>query len=183
MIKSLIFAKNFLKNPIANASIIPSSKYLAKEMIKGIDFSKVHTIVELGPWTWTFTKTVVESMQPWTTFIAIELEKDYVEILTKTFWNKVVVEHESAHNIDMILEKHGIKHLDLIVSWLGFVSLPKEVLQPMLEKISYYTSQWTIFRTFTYIPKNFEQIFKWLNIKKCWSTLLNFPPATVYGIN
>ena len=76
-----LFLLNFIKNPIRNASIIPSSKIASSAMMKGINWEKVNTIVELGPGSGTFTREILARCKPNTKVILFELETSYVELL------------------------------------------------------------------------------------------------------
>ena len=50
-----LFLLNFLKNPLRNASVIPSSKEASRAILTGLDWDKIHTVVELGPGNGTFS--------------------------------------------------------------------------------------------------------------------------------
>ncbi|MEF2174893.1 MAG: rRNA adenine N-6-methyltransferase family protein [Candidatus Absconditabacteria bacterium] len=179
----ILFAFEFFKNPIANASIIPSSRFLSEKMIEDIDFQNIRCIVELGPGTGCFTKHIVEKANKDCKIITIELNDCYANLLKTKYKDKIKVENCSAHLLDELLKKHNIEKVDLIVSGLGFVTLPNSITKPLLNKINQHTKNGTIFRTFTYRPKKFEEIFSGMNIKRKSFTPLNLPPAHVYGIN
>jgi len=42
---NLLFFIKFFKNPLKNASIIPTSKTAAEAILKGIDFEKINTVI------------------------------------------------------------------------------------------------------------------------------------------
>jgi phospholipid N-methyltransferase len=44
-----IFLQKLFHQPKVNASVTPSSRFLAQAMIQGIDFSRVKTVIEFGP--------------------------------------------------------------------------------------------------------------------------------------
>lgn len=180
--EKLSFWIKFLKNPKENASIVPSSKYLSKAMIDWIDFSKIHTIVELWPWTWVFTKEIIKKAKKNTKIILIETEKNYVDLLKKKFKNIVIIENDSAENLNKIIIKHKIDKIDLIVSWLPY-TIPKNVLDNILLSIWWHVSSWTTFRFFTYIPPVMKKYYKCLPIKRKKFVMRNFPPAWIYWIN
>jgi phospholipid N-methyltransferase len=176
-----LFFVNFLKNPLRNASIIPSSESSCKAMVNGIDFSKVKTIIELGPGDGVFTEQVLKKCRPDTKIIVIELEKSYIHILKKKFGKKVIVENVCASHIDEILRKHKIKKVDLIISGLPF--LPEKVKNKLFTSIKQHTDRGTVFRFFTYMPPIMKKIYKDLPLKKKSFTWKNIPPFWVYGTN
>lgn len=177
------FILNFLKNPIRNASIFPSSRFLAKQMINWINFDNINSIIELWPWIWSFTKYIISNAKPETKIIVIELEKSYINILERKFWNRIIVENNSAHLYDEIAKKHKIWKIDLIISGLWIISLPESIRKSLMEKLRKDTKNWTIFRAFTYLPKIFNNTLKDYQWIKTWKTFLNFPPAHVYELN
>ncbi|MSU55453.1 MAG: SAM-dependent methyltransferase [Candidatus Taylorbacteria bacterium] len=177
----LLFGWNFIKHPIQNASIIPSSITAAKAMLDNIDFSTIKTVVELGPGNGVFTNEILKKSSKNTTIILIEIEKTYVDLLNKKFSGKVIVEHGSAYCLNTILKKYNIDRPDLIISGLPF-SIPgikKELLNP----IKKHTENGTIFRFFTYLPPIMKHIYIDLPVRKVSFVLKNFPPLWIYGIN
>lgn len=179
----LLFLINFLKNPLRNASIIPSSAIANKKMIEWVDFSKINTIVELWPGDWCLTTELVKQCKSDCQIILIELEKSYIWILEEKFIkNKnVQIENESAHLLESILEKYWINKVDLIVSWLPY--LPKNIKTPLLKTIKKQIELWAIFRMFTYTPAIMKIIYKPLKLNKLHFVLKNFPPLWVYWAN
>jgi len=178
---AFLFAKNFLNNPLRNASIMPSSSFACKAMLKGVDFSKIDSVVELGPGTGVFSGEIVKRCRPGTKIILIELEKSYVKSLREKFDNRVSVENQSAHFLDEILKKHGIEKPDLLISGLPFF---EEAISPhLLKTIKSLTENGTIFRFFTYMPPAVKRVYKNLPIKMLDFVLRNIPPLWIFGIN
>ena len=143
-----------------------------------INFEKIDSIIELGAGTGIFTEHILKKAKKWTKIICFEIQDNYIKILQKRFPNQIIIEKEDVKNIDQIKQKYWIKKIDLIISWLPFkpaYSIHKEIKD--------YISEGTIFRSFTYQPRTFEKQYNDLPIQKKWFTLLNIPPARVYGIN
>jgi len=179
---SLVFFINFIKNPFQNASIIPSSKYSSLAMVKNIDFSKIKTVIELGPGTGCFTEEIVKKCDPKTKIILVEIEKSYINILKRKFGDRVIIENTSAQLLDKILIKHGIKKVDLIISGLPF-SLPSKVFKKIITTIENQTKKGAIFRFFTYTPPLMKKYYQQIPIKNQSFVFRNTPPLWVYGIN
>ncbi len=174
----LIFLWNHIKNGKKNASVTPSSKFLAELMLKHIDFSAIDSIIELGAWTGIFTEHILKKAKKWTKIILIEIEDDYIKILRNKFADQVIIEQEDVRNIDQIRKKYDIDKIDLIIS-----GLPFEPAHSIHKEIREYTSNGTIFRSFTYRPSTFKKLYHSFPIVNIWFTFLNVPPARVYGIN
>ncbi|MBI4050550.1 MAG: hypothetical protein HY396_01080 [Candidatus Doudnabacteria bacterium] len=175
------FGLNFLKNPLRNASIMPSSQFASRAILHGVDFSHIDTIVELGPGTGVLTEEILKRCRPNTKILLIEIEKSYAKTLQNRYGDRVIVENKSAHLLGDILKKHGMNKADLIISGLPF--LPKEMKDELFNSIKQHTNRGAIFRFFTYMPPIMKQIYKDLPIRKISFVLRNFPPVWIYGIN
>ena len=178
----LLFAWNFLRHPMRNASLVPTSPVASKMMLEGIDFSSIRIIVELGPGTGEITGEILKKCRTDATIILIELEPSYVKALKEKFGGRIAVYEESAHRLDAILLKHGIAKVNLIVSGLPYF-LNGEVKEKLFETLKHRTGEGTIFRFFTYSPPVMRYVYRELPVRKVSFTLRNFPPMWVYGIH
>ncbi|HCB35305.1 MAG: hypothetical protein A2W52_04790 [Candidatus Taylorbacteria bacterium RIFCSPHIGHO2_02_49_25] len=179
---NLQFALNFLRRPAQNASLVPSSTSASKAMLDGIDFSAIHSIVELGPGTGVFTREILRRCAADTKVLLIEIENVYAAFLKRQFGGRVIVEHSSAHLLDVLIEKHGLEKIDLIVSGLP-VALPQEIRGSFLQSIRAHTERGTQFRFFTYNPPLMRRMYRGFSIRKLSVVYRNFPPLWVYGIH
>jgi phospholipid N-methyltransferase len=178
MDERIIFLLQQIKNGKKNASVTPSSKFLAKQMLKWIDWEQIDCVIELGAGTWIFTEHIIKYAKPSTKIIVIEIEDVYVNLLQDKFKERIILEKDDVSNIEKIKQKHNIQKIDLIISWLPF--LPAESIH---KEIQDYTAQGTIFRSFTYQPASFKKKYADFPIRYIGFTFLNVPPARVYGIN
>ena len=176
-----LFLKNFLRNPLRNASVLPSSNKASKAVLSELDWNKIKTIVELGPGNGTFTKQILAQCNPGTTLILIELEESYIKLLKDKFGDKVHVMHDSAHRIHPILESLGLQKTDLIVSSLPF--LPNPIRDQVNNAILRETAKGAAFRFFTYMPPIMKLFYKGMPLRKIAFVLENIPPMWIYGIN
>lgn len=67
-----LFLYQFIKNPMSVGSISPSSRFLAKKMLQGVDFQKAKCIVEYGPGTGIFTEEILKQRTPETVVFVVE---------------------------------------------------------------------------------------------------------------
>lgn len=175
------FLFNFFKDPLKNASIIPTSKYASDLMLKGIDFSKVDTVIELGPGNGCVTSVILKKCRKDTKLILIELEESYIPILKERFGDRAIIENACASNIPKIMQRHGVKKVDLIVSELPF--LPKGPRKAVFDAIRKQSDCGAKFRYLTYMPYFMKKVYKDLPVEKKDFTWNNLPPLWVYGIN
>ena len=176
-----LFLLNFLKNPLRNASVIPSSKAAGRAILSGLDWNRIHTVVELGPGNGTFTSEILSRCNPGTNVILIDLEESYVELLQAKFGNRVTVVHDSAHRMNDILKDLNLSHTDLIVSSLPF--LQKQISRQIFAAILEQTKNGAAYRFFTYMPPVMKWFYQGMPLHKVKFVLENIPPMWIYGIN
>jgi len=176
-----LFLLNFLKNPLRNASVIPSSKAAGRAIVSGVDWNTIHTVVELGPGNGTFTNEIIAKSKPGTHIILIELEETYVELLRNKYGNRVTVIHDSAHRMNEILNEMNLPKADLIVSSLPF--LQKQISRMIFAAILEQTNHGAAYRFFTYMPPVMKWFYRGLPLHKVKYVFNNIPPMWIYGIN
>ncbi|MDX2245894.1 MAG: rRNA adenine N-6-methyltransferase family protein [Bacteroidia bacterium] len=176
-----LFLKNFLKNPLRNASVIPSSAAAARAMVDGINWDKINTVVELGPGNGVFTEEILANCKEGTTIILIEIEESYIKLLNAKFDGRIHIEHTSAHLMDEVLAKYDKTHADLIISGLPF--LPDEYKTLTNEAILRHTEKGAIYRFFTYMPPVMKRVYKDMPLEEIRFVPANIPPMWIYGIN
>lgn len=181
MKENVQFFTKFIKKPLQNASVTPSSRYSSRAMISKIDFDKVDTIIELGPGTGCFTREILKKAKPGTKIILIEIDDFYVKLLKEKFNGKVIIEHRGAQELDEVLKKHQVEKVDLIISGLPF--LPDEYKERMYNQIKLECDKGAIFRFFTYMPPVMKKVYKDFELKKVAFEVRNVPPLWVYGVN
>ena len=77
----LLFARNFFRHPLMLGSIVPSSRFLIRELLNPVDWSRARVIVEYGPGVGVITAEVLRRMRPDALLIAIEMNPDFVSYL------------------------------------------------------------------------------------------------------
>lgn len=162
-------------------SITPSSSFLAKKMLRHIDFSKDNVIVEFGPGTGNFTKIILEKMTPNSRLYTFELNSEFFQILKQEMKDeRVSIICDSASKIKEYLAKDGINEVDYIVSSLPLSLIPSEVRNDIVAQ-SYDTlkkgGKMTQFQYSQQCKGIFKKHFTSLNTD---FTLVNIPPAFVY---
>src|SRR6202021_860722 len=78
---ALLFARNFFRHPRMLGSIVPSSRFLIKQLLEPIDWAQARVIVEYGPGVGGITAEVLRRMRPDATLIAIETNPEFVRFL------------------------------------------------------------------------------------------------------
>lgn len=177
-----VFFAEYIKHVRTVGAIAPSSRFLARKMLRDVDFDKARTIVEYGPGTGSFTAELIARMQPDTQLIVVEQNDAFYNVLHERYGHlkNVMLVHDSATHIETILAIYGIKKVDYIVSGLPFAALPVDVSNEILKSTVRLIGAKGVFITFQYtlLKKNFMHgFFKHITITKEYR---NIPPAYVF---
>ncbi len=172
------FLREYLSAPDTIGAIAPSSRHLAASMTASIDFEKARCIVEYGAGTGVFTREVAAKKRRDTTYIVIEQNDRFYEMLRKQFQGMPGVVLIPG-NVCGYLREQGFKHADYIISGLPFTSLPRQVSHRILSQTQEAIGAKGVFTTFQYtlLRKAFlENYFHIQGIVRVWQ---NLPPAYV----
>jgi phospholipid N-methyltransferase len=182
------FIGGFLRGPAKVGAIAPSSRALARAMVRGCGLNRVETVVELGPGTGAFTRAILEGIGERTTFFAVEVDPIFAQGLRKRFPG-LVVYNDSAERLRDYLARNGKTKADCIISGLPWASLPLVVQDRIMESVLASLSPGGVFTTFGYVHarwmpnalrfrRRLLQHFPKVEVSKVvWG---NFPPAFVY---
>ncbi|NEY73856.1 rRNA adenine N-6-methyltransferase family protein [Bacillus mesophilus] len=181
--KRLSFIFQYIFRPRTVGAITPSSQYLARLMVKQIDFKHARYIVEYGPGTGVFTKQLLKRRRKETVIIIIESNETFYQHLIESYQDEpnLHVLNASAEDIEGILKQLSIPYVDFFVSGLPFASLPRQVSHNILIKTASLLSPRGKFITFQYSRINkslFNDYFKTIEVIR---ELRNIPPAYVYS--
>ena len=80
-----LMMKKFWQKGRSIASFAPSSRFMARKIVGGIDFDSARCIVELGAGTGPITAELVRRVQPHTKLLVIELDPDLCARLKARF--------------------------------------------------------------------------------------------------
>jgi phospholipid N-methyltransferase len=189
------FATEFLKSPGEVAAVSPSSRHLARRMIRGLDLATAKAVVEYGPGTGTFTDVILGEIERATPpaatpcrLIAIERNEKLAALLRKRHPG-VALYRDDAANVKTICAQEGFQHVDAVVSGLGWPSFSDDLRIRILEATAEILRPGGEFRTFGYhvgllmrgawhFRSTVRRLFSEVTISEVvWR---NMPPAFVY---
>src|SRR5215813_4901502 len=81
---AFLFFRNFFRHPRMLGSIIPSSRFLIKQLLQPIDWDQARVIVEYGPGVGGITAEILRRMRHAAQLIAIEMNPAFVGFLRKS---------------------------------------------------------------------------------------------------
>jgi phospholipid N-methyltransferase len=132
---ALLFARNFFRHPRMLGSIVPSSRFLIKQLLEPINFGRARVIVEYGPGVGGITTELLRHMRADGMLIAIETNPDFVRHLRETLSDKRLrVVDGSAAQVDEILRRLGLLRAEYIISGIPFSTIAAPVREEILRK-------------------------------------------------
>jgi phosphatidylethanolamine/phosphatidyl-N-methylethanolamine N-methyltransferase len=121
---ALEFFKGFLRNPREVGSIIPSSRFLTRRVLRCGELASARVIVELGPGTGVLTREIVAAMRPDAKLVAIELLPSFVEVLRRELPHpRLHVIAGNATDVESALRSVGETGADLVLSGIPFSTM------------------------------------------------------------
>ncbi|HSH79987.1 MAG TPA: methyltransferase domain-containing protein [Herpetosiphonaceae bacterium] len=176
-----LFARNFVKHPKMLGSLIPSSRFLVRRMLREIDWSRATVLVEYGPGVGVFTAEMLRRMRPDATLIVFETNQEFVDFLRHSIKDaRLRVVHGSAAEVLHHLEQAGHAHADYIVSGIPYSTMPAEVRDAILSashRVLRPGGKFLVYQfsraSLPYVRRVFPRV--WVALEP-----LNIPPATAY---
>lgn len=177
----LIFLKGVLNSFVLQGSIVPSSSFLTRRMIKPIKIKKGLTIVELGAGTGAFTYELLKSIPTDGRLIVLELNPRFVAHLKNKFHDsRVTVIEGDARELSIHLLRLNIDNVDYIISGLPIGNFKHSVRQEILSEIHSNLSEDGLYVQFQYFLASLRHIKTLFDVKIVAYEVRNIPPAFVY---
>jgi phospholipid N-methyltransferase len=131
----MAFLQGFLKSPKQVGSIIPSSRFLERRIVRAAEIARASLIVELGPGTGGTTRALLRAMSPQARLLAIEIDPRFVDLLRRTPDPRLIAHHGSAAEIEQALREHGLPAPDVILSGIPFSTMARGVGEQILRSV------------------------------------------------
>ena len=177
----LLFFSAFVKHPKEIGSVIPSSKFLIKEVLKNIDFENARYIVEYGPGTGCITSEILKRARKDAKILCFETNKKFCTYLkNKIKDGRFIIINDSAENIKKHIKKFGIQNIDYVISGLPFSALPSSKKNAIIKETKStlkYKGKFVIYQFLNNFKKHLYRYFSSISTK---FVPLNIPPCFVY---
>lgn len=168
-----------IKNLKQVGSIVPSSSFLVKKIIKDIDFDKRLNILELGAGNGVITKEILGRMSPDSMLYSYENNATLIDMLEHIHDERLIVKGESVANLKMLDDDY----FDVVVSSLPLANLDNEFKNAIYTDIKSKIKDSGIFIQYQYLLLDYKKIEKSFSNCRLDFCLLNFPPAFIYKID
>lgn len=175
-----LMMRAFLTKGRSIASFSPSSRFMARSMLNGIDFDAARCVVELGAGTGPITAEIAPRLRPHTKFLAVELDPVLCARLKARFPHLDVVQGDACQ-LDKLLAERGIPQVDHVLSGLPLPSFPADLRDAVLATASRVLSPAGSFRQLTVMPLVYYKLYRrYFDDVQFRFVAANLPPGGVY---
>ena len=178
---ALLFARNFFRHPRMLGSIVPSSRFLIKELLQPIDWNQARVIVEYGPGVGVITAEILRRMRSDAILIAIEMNPDFVTHLRSALPDeRLKVVEDSAESVGEILERFGHGKANYIISGIPFSTISAAVRERILRNTSEALAPGGAFLVFQFSTRVLEDLQRVFHYVRRKFEPLNVLPAHLF---
>jgi phosphatidylethanolamine/phosphatidyl-N-methylethanolamine N-methyltransferase len=184
---ALRFLRQSLSDPLNVGAILPSSRLLAREMVRDLRFGERDVVLELGPGTGALTVEIRRHMVEGCRYLGIERDSGFVELLASRFPG-LEFAAGCAEDADVICRGQGIDAASSVISGLPFATMKPAAQDAILASLTSVLRPGSVFRTFQYVHAyalpsavRFRQqmALRFGRHERSEAHLANFPPAYV----
>lgn len=179
------FFRQWMRAPKATASIVPSSRALARHMANATG-GNLRSVVELGAGTGVFTRELIARGCPEERLLVVELSAEMADRLREEFPRADVHNADARRLVELVAASTHLRvgEVDAVVSGLGFLSMPEQITHDILQAVFRVLKPGGRLVTFTYgrrpsVPEPVQQQLG-LKVSTGGRTWFNIPPARVY---
>jgi phospholipid N-methyltransferase len=177
----LLFARTFFRNPIMLGSVIPSSRFLIKGVLRPLDLQRARVIVEYGPGVGTITRDLLSRMRSDAKLIVIEMNGEFVRFIRETFRDeRLVVVEGSAADVRKILAQNGHTHADYVISGIPLGSMPATVREHIVRETREALAPGGAFMVYQFTSRVLPELQRVFEVVKRGREWLNVLPAHLF---
>ena len=132
---ALAFFLGFLRDPVGVGSVIPSSRFLERDIVEAAGASSARVIVELGPGTGGTTRALLAAMPSDARLVCLEIDPKFADHVARLGDPRLIVRCCSAEHIGDVLAEHDLPPPDAVVSGIPFSTMPADVAQLVARRV------------------------------------------------
>lgn len=182
---TVLFLRQWLRDPKSIAAIAPSGRELARRIASAVGRG-ARAVVEIGAGTGTVTQALLDCGVPADGLLVVERNAELAALLARRF-PEVEVVRGDAFDLEAVVGAAGAVRagqIDAVVSGLGLVTVDRRRQRRLLEQAFRILRPAGRFVQFTYspvLPVPRETLVELgLCSRRAAFSLLNLPPASVY---
>lgn len=179
--KNVDFFRAFLRNPVQVGSVIPSSRFMERKIIRFSELEQARVVVELGPGTGGTTRALLDAMPPDARLLAIDVEPRFTAIVEAIGDPRLIAHTGSAADLAAILAQHGLAAPDAVISGIPFSTMPRETGVAIVEATRASLAPGGVFVAYQFrgeVARLSESIFGPPSLTE--TVPLNIPPMRIW---
>ena len=177
----IAFFQAFLRKPKEVGSIIPSSRFLMRRVVREARVDRARLVVELGPGTGGSTRALLRTMRPDATLLAIEINPRFARLIAASIPDpRLIVHAGSAEDIAGALAAHGLPAPDVVLSGIPFSTMPRSLGLSIVSEVHRVLSpggRFVAYQVRDRVELLGREVFGPARVQ---TELLNVPPMRVY---
>jgi len=172
--------RKFLSNAKTVATVAPSSRSLSRAIVRGIDWSKVECVVELGAGTGPVTDVLIQTAPPGVRVIINEYLPEFCAHLRQRFPNAEIIEGD-ARRLTELLAERGIHQVDYVLSGLPLTHFAAADRDAVIDQCAKLLGAGGEFRQLTTVPWLYRRLYRrYFRDVRFRIVHWNLPPGGVY---
>ena len=176
------FLKQFIQENKMVGSIIPSSRFLVKKMLKDVAIEQAKVVVEYGPGTGIITKKILQRLAPDARFMVFELNNDFFKALQKELIDpRVILINDTAQKLSHYLKENNLNEAQVIISSLPLANFKIRTAYDIVKTSHDCLEKGGVYVQFQYTLQAKKILLKCFSNAQIKIAALNFPPAFVYN--
>ncbi len=177
----MTFLRSFLQKPKEVGSIIPSSRFMEKRIVRIAELEGADVAIELGPGTGGTTRALLRCLKPNARLLAMEINPHFVKLLRKTIRDpRLIVHAGSAEEIPAALAKYGLAQPEVVLSGIPFSTIPPKVGLGILRSVNANLAPGGRFVAYQFRDRVESLGRRVFGAPRIQVELLNVPPMRVY---
>jgi phospholipid N-methyltransferase len=171
--RQVSYLREFVRVPREIGSVLPSSRYLCREMLAQVDWQSALSIAELGAAEGVLTARILERMRPDAALTIYEIRPEFVRVLREIRDPRLTICDHSAEFL--------AGHHDVVFSSLPLVTLPRRVaFRVLAASVKALRERRGVFVQYQY-SRLAERLLSRFFVWQKTFVLRNVPPAFVYA--
>mgnify|MGYP001240519306 CR=1 FL=1 len=175
-----LFLQQFLKHPLQIGSVIPSSHFLERRIVRTAEIEAAKVVVELGPGTGGTTRALLAALPPHAMLLAIEINPRFHAMVSAIADPRLIVHRGGADDLGEALARHSLAAPDAIVSGIPFSTMPADVGLRTMAAIASSLTPGGRFVAYQFSRRVDALCRDFLGTPQTTIELLNIPPMRVY---
>lgn len=178
-----LFISAWMRSPRHVGSVVPASRFLSRKIASQVDIKNPGWVIELGAGTGAVTKALLEAGVKPERLMAIERDRRLHTHLQRHFPDIRALRADAVTLTELVAQEN-VHKVSTIVCCLPLLSMPKDVVDVVLQQVFDILPHDGVMVQYTYGPRSPvpKRVQKRLGVKgrRAGRVLLNIPPATVW---